>query len=328
MNAPKVVTKTANAVTQSIGKIKLWGIANKPEIMLAVGITSVVAGTILIARGTLKESDDIDAKEGELYVLKHTKKAADDEVGEDETREKQYRKDVAAVYRDFAICTVKNYALGVTVETVGLGLIIGSHIVLKKRYIASMAAYVALEEAFQAYRARVADRYGEETEGEIWRGEKKEKLEVIDQDTGKTKKETLTTSEGGVNPYGFWFDHNCAQWGKDMGWVNMYLEGVQQYANDMLTVNGYYFLNDALKEMGINPTQAGQFAGWIKDGPNSGDGFVEFDVKPYPDMEFDPSGRSFKYWVEPNCDGNILWYLQKGLNWMHEDEEFVPKLDN
>jgi len=44
-----------------------------------------------------------------------------------------------------------------------------------------------------------------------------------------------------------------------------FINSAQNYFNDLLNAQGFVFLNDLLKYLGIKPRMVGQIAGWTKD---------------------------------------------------------------
>ena len=63
----------------------------------------------------------------------------------------------------------------------------------------------------------------------------------------------------------------------------------QRLANDQLRAHGYLFLNDVLKDLGIDRTRAGAVTGWVYDPENAdkyqNDNRVNFHIQPIYRME-------------------------------------------
>ena len=106
----------------------------------------------------------------------------------------------------------------------------------------------------------VVDKYGERTDYEFKHGIRTEKVSVTETDENgktKTKKETIDIVDG-YSDYARFYDDGCTGWTKDAEYNLMFLKSQQQYANDKLIANGFLFLNDVYKELGIPPSKEGQ----------------------------------------------------------------------
>ena len=55
----------------------------------------------------------------------------------------------------------------------------------------------------------------------------------------------------------------------------MFLNGQQNFANDLLQARGHVFLNEVYDMLGIPRSQAGAVVGWVKE---FGDGYVDFGI--------------------------------------------------
>src|SRR5690606_10202999 len=109
----------------------------------------------LKVEGVLKEAEKI-RDQIESASEKHADKYSDED--------KQQDLKVSRV--QVAIGIAKLYAPAVLVGAAGLGLMIGSNVVLTKRNAGLTAAYAALDKMFKGYRARVVADAGEEKDRE------------------------------------------------------------------------------------------------------------------------------------------------------------------
>lgn len=95
--------------------------------------------------------------------------------------------------------------------------------------------------------------------------------------TTETKSEE--TGVDTVSQYARYFDSSCPGWKPDAYWNLMYLKQQQKYMGCLLKKQGYLFLNDVYKALGMTPSKAGQIVGWIYDENNPiGDNYVDFGI--------------------------------------------------
>ena len=65
---------------------------------------------------------------------------------------------------------MKDYAPALIIGTLSIAAILGSHKILKGRNIALASAYKALDVAYEEYRSRVREEYGEEKDRDFHLG--------------------------------------------------------------------------------------------------------------------------------------------------------------
>ena len=161
---------------------------------------------------------------------------------------------------------------------------IQSHNILNRRNAALAAAFTTATESFNRYRKAVVDRYGERVDYELKHGIKAEKINVTETDeNGKTKnvKKTVDVIDdiNIVSDYARFFDESCDGWNNDPEYNLMFLKAQQQYANDKLQAQGYLFLNEVYKMLGLKDSKEGQIVGWVYNTDNpEGDNYVDFGI--------------------------------------------------
>lgn len=179
--------------------------------------------------------------------------------------------------------------------------------------MALAAAYTAVDRGFKEYRARVAERFGEEAEFQLRHNIKaKEIVETVIGEDGKEKevKKTVNVMDPPMpSEFARFFNESCGSWSKEAEYNLMFLRAEQNYANDRLRARGYLFLNEVYDRLGIPPTKAGQIVGWVYD-PDSpdGDSYVDFgiyDVYNERSQDF-VNGYERNILLDFNVDGNIL----------------------
>lgn len=271
-------------VTRFAGKIGLGLKKASPEIMLVGGVVGVVAATVLACHATLKAKDVVEETHEEL-----------DEVEIDALErglpEKYRKRAVFKVYVHQTAKFAKIYAIPVALGTLSLGLIIGSHCVLNRRYIGTAAAYKAVDEAFKAYRKRISEMIGEEDEKNIYLGKTGKKISMKEED-GEDETNAIITPDGVIinpkynhSPWARFFDEHSTEWKKNAEYNKMFLAAQQTYATNLLRRNGHLFLNEVYDMLGLPRSRAGAVVGWLL---GEGDDYVDFSL--YDDNE---SARDF-----------------------------------
>lgn len=288
----KSVRNLEERAARTKGKMSLKLRRNAPTLMTAGGVCLVLAGTGLACKATLKLPDILDETKDALDKLKACKDG------------ESSKKDKTKVYLKAAGKTAKEYAPAAVCMGTGIGLIVGSHNIMRSRNASMAACYAALDSAYRKYRDRVKDKYGEEAERDIRYGITRDKIEITETDeNGKTKKKKVEVEEiknpmDLYSPYAKFFDESCAEWTKDPEYNLTFLRLVQNHMNDLLKARGHLFLNEVYDALGITRTSVGNRVGWIYDLKNpNGDNFVDFGLYDYDKDRV----RAFI-----NCDENVI----------------------
>ena len=174
--------KTAGATIQKIGGRSLLKVRKiSPELMLGCGIAIGVGCVVTACIATKKADAIVEETHEELDAIR--------EEYSEEAGSKDEKKDSFKAYMNAGWKFVKLYSIPAALGGASIALILGSHGVLKKRYLGATAAYTALDEAFKDYRKRIAAIAGEESENRFFNGtEDGLELEVLDPETGEKKK--------------------------------------------------------------------------------------------------------------------------------------------
>ena len=273
-------------------KAKHKTIKHAPELLIAGGIASSVGGVIVACRATIKANEFLEEKNKDVAKIEHSLEMKDERYTEEDAEN-----DRRIVKIQTVVGIIKIYAPAVALEVVSLACFLSSHNVMKKRNAALTVAYTTLSKAFDGYRKRVAERYGEDVEREIRYDLKAKKFESTEKDpeTGKEKKKKETVKVGnGKMPSEFacFFDEASREWSRDANQNFMFLRAQQRYANEKLRVRsteskdgkGYMFLNEVREALGLDPTREGQIFGWIYDPDDSvplNDNYIDFGIYDY-----------------------------------------------
>ena len=284
-----------------------------PTILVGVGVTGVVAGTVVACKETRKV--DIILSEHEQLMEDIQLKMAVNKAMKEEYTEKEKKKDTVRIYAKTGLKFVKLYSPAAAILGGSIACICGSHHILTKRNIALGAAYATVDAAFKEYRDAVAERFGEEVDKELRYSVKSKK--VKDKETGEEKvtyEATEQFAERMIHDYSMYakvFDETNPNWSDSAEYNMMFLKRVQQDCNDRLKARGYLYLNEVYERLGFDGDKKGQVVGWFynKKAP-IGDNFVDFgiyDIHNPAKRDF-INGKEKAIILDFNVDGNI-WEL-------------------
>lgn len=264
-------------VVKATGRTGLVLKKYSPEILMGVGIVGIIGSTVMACKATLKVEEVVDeAKE----TLDKIHKAHDDEnITEEIYSEQDYKKDLVITYTQTGVKFIKLYGPAVTLGAASIGCLLGAHGILKKRNVALMAAYKAVEQSFGDYRQRVREELGEEKDRRYHLGLKEETVTEETVDANGKKKKVKKTVEvvdpNKISQYARFFDDSSSQWSKVPEHNLVFLKAQQNFANDLLNSRGHVFLNEVYDMLGIPRSSAGAIVGWVK---GEGDDFVDFGI--------------------------------------------------
>ena len=298
--------KLINSISKLTGRTGLVLKKHSPEILLAAGIGGTVASAVLACRATLKCEEVLTNARGKFANIKEARET----VSVEDYSDQDYKKDLTVAYVQTAVDFIKLYGPAVSLGVASMVCIVGSHGIMRKRNVALIAAYKAVEEGFYAYRKRVAEEFGEEKDYIYKHGLKAEQVIETDVDEdGKPRKiKTTKLSAGDPNDtsvYARFFDSSCREWSTTPEYNLMFLQAQQNYFNNMLQARGHVFLNEVYDALGIDRSNAGAVVGWVVS--TTGDNYIDFGI-------FDgdkPRTRAFVNGYEPhilldfNVDGVI-----------------------
>lgn len=300
-----------NSLSRSVHKVGFQLKKHSPEILIVAGVVGTVTSAVMACKATTKVSDILNKTKENIedvhYALEHPE-ACKEPYGEEEAK-----KDITIFYTHAAIDIVKLYAPSVILGALSITAIVSSNNILRKRNIALAAAYASEHKLFKEYRGRIVDRFGEALDKEIrYNVKAKEVEEVVVNEKGE--EETVKKTVNVIDPntlgdYTKFFDEYCAGWTKDPELNFLTLKQQQTYANKILQEQGYLFLNDVYKMLGIPVTKTGQVVGWIYDEKNPvGDNFVDFGIMdPNDDRKRAfVNGYEQSILLDFNVDGYIL----------------------
>jgi len=270
-----------------------------PAILTGAGIVGGVTTVVLASRATLKVEPVIDEAAADIVLQKERAELLKD--GERVVTDAEINYEIRKIKIHTALKVAKLYIPAASIGVASASCVLAAHGIMKKRNVALVAAYNALEKSFETYRKRVVDEYGEEKDADYRRG--------FTDETRKKNGETKTVTSvnpNGISQYARFFDEGNGNWSKTPEYNLVFLRAQQQYANDLLQARGHVFLNEVYDQLGLERSQAGQVVGWVigKDGDN----YVDFGIYDFDNerkREF-VNGRERSILLDFNVDGVIV----------------------
>ncbi|MBP5596314.1 MAG: hypothetical protein J6Y02_13085 [Pseudobutyrivibrio sp.] len=317
-------------------------VKNAPKILLGIGITSMVGGTVVACKQTLKVEEILDDHQNSVEEI-HSVRNEALEAEEDFYTEKDMKKDLCKTYIRTTGRIMKVYSVPVALIGGGIISVVSSHNILNTRYLTALAAYDALGKKFAEYRKRVIEDFGPEAD-ELYRYgiEKHEEIVETTNKKGNVKKKLETTykprpeglsefavifgpdySSNAIRPHDYAGDGYSRNTIQAIRNKNVeFLLNVQAQCNEKLRREGHLFLNDVYRMLGmLFPTNDGGYTSdracgaingwiWITDDEGNyigpGDGYVDFGIFDFEDSHNKQAfvdGFEDNIWLDFNCDG-------------------------
>lgn len=308
--------KLSNSLCNFAGKAKFTLKKHGPEIYLVSGLVLGATTVGLAAYAAIKSKPEID----KLAERREEIKTSEIPEGTSE------KKLIAKEYGKTALKVAKNCAPAIATGALSITCILVSHRILRQRYIAATAAYATLESMFSRYRSNVIERFGKETDLDMRYDIKRETVkETTKDENGKKKTETkeVVTSnfaQSGHSDYAVIFDQfNSDCWTRNRLNNIKFLRSQQDSANETLKRQGYFFLNDMRKLLGMDPVPEGQIVGWTytKDPEEGRDGQIMLSIfnpryQHLPEVQDFISGRTESCWIDFNVEGDT-WKMLNSI---------------
>lgn len=266
-----------SAIGRKIAQQGLLASEHAPKVLFVTGITAMIGSSIMTGVATLKLEEVLDEIETDRAQAAEIKQHVDSDAytGEATYTDAELRKDLAIITLRGAGRIAKLYAPSLILGGVGVVCLTKSHRILEDRNLALAAAYSTVNGAFNRYRERVIDRYGEETDREL--RYESEKVDEVDEVTGKVVTREMVTDSPGSAYARFYDEHSSRNWSPDPDINLLFLRNVQNYCTDRLRARGHLFLNEVFTELGLSHTKAGAIVGW-RWNKDSGDDYVDLGI--------------------------------------------------
>lgn len=317
MNLPVIFQKGLAIVRNTAGSGALLAKKHAPELMIAGGIVGFVVTIIETVKATNNTNDILQHKETRFDMIEsYRADSSNNYTAED------YDNDIRSVNRQTKVQLVKTWAPVATTGLSSVAMVLGGYKILNGRYVATAAAYKALETFTDRYRGNVIEEFGKDTDWRLAHTIKAEELEARrreedEEPNGKRKrlKRPKTAYEKGINNQIFdaHSDYWKRYWTGDM--MLDFVRMVESQLQDKLNMNGHVFLNEAYDKLGLPRTAQGAIIGWInrpsanhyEKGNFLSLGFAN-DETPEEEVRRILSisrNDDLWCWITPNCDGVI-----------------------
>lgn len=281
---------------------------HSPEILVTIGAIGTIVSAVMACKATTKLEQVLEEHKDNIKLTREV--IEKNEFGTDKYTKEDAQKDLAIFYGRAGVAVVKLYAPSVILGALSLTAMITSNNILRKRNIALTAAYAAVDKAYKAYRGNVIEEFGEDVNKRMKLGLKKKIVEEtkINEETGEltTEKKEVIDSPSSLSPYSQIFDEYNKYFKKDAEYNRFFLESRQRMLTQRLCANGFLFLNDVYKELGFEPTKAGQVVGWVYG--KGGDDYVDFHLwdTVNPATHAFIEGKEASVLLDFNVQGTIL----------------------
>lgn len=306
--------------------LALKGVA--PELCVAGSILFGIGCVVTSCIATVKTQPVVKANNEAINDIRHV-----ETLGEDaplvpvKELSKQNQQNVREIRMNTVMTCVKNYAIPAALGVVSIALNIGGNRILRRNLAATTMALAGLTKSFDEYRARVIADLGKEKDQEYLHGLKKQKAVEVDPETGEVtdEQDIYVSCENSVSQYARWFDegdwddankrwiHQNLLWKED-AWMNQRtLRSVEREMNQKLIIDGFLFLNDVYRKLGLPLSIDGQIVGWTYTG--NGDHGVSFgvfddDPRQLPCNKRFMEGKTNRALLDFNVDGPIINELE------------------
>lgn len=312
MSKFELLNKVNKKIAKVTGRTGLILRKKSPEILLGVGVVGFCGTVVLACKATLRADEILEYHDKKMADIKEAKAIVDEDPENNlEYDERLYRQDVAFQYIRTGGNMLKLYAPSITLGAFSMACILTSANIMKKRYLGAVAAYNAVSGAFETYRTRVREEYGEQMDRHFRYGTEISQIkETVQNEDGKNVKQTTTVenidlSKVTLDSTAVFFDESNRNWNKNPAFSLMFLRSQQNYLNDILQTRGHVFLNEAYDALGFEHTPEGALLGWIA---GEGDDFIDFGL-------YDQNKEGVRRFVNGKDNVILLEFNHDGAIW-------------
>lgn len=258
-----------STVKFGIRSVRTWAKINEPTIKLVGGIVSGIGCVATACIATTNIGDILDTHTRNLEILET---ANDDPSAVLPKYREQYSPDKylankTAIYIRTGWSIAKLYAVPFSLGVLSIALTVSGHSELITRNAALSSALASVTDAYDHYRENVCKVYGKEIDDKLCQILDESEVPVVDGNgnaTGKTETKYSPTGSYYNQIYMFEFGPETSRDWTTSPLMNLnFLKCQQDYAQRKLNSQGYLFLSDVLKSIGIQETKPSRCCGWI-----------------------------------------------------------------
>lgn len=329
MNVTAILKAITDGAKSVCGTAWIFGKRHAPEIMIGGGILGFGLTVFETVKATNKTNDILEEKEARIQRFTALYNGNDPE--NPEYTMVAFSTDVEAANNKTRWELVKTWAPVATTGVASVILVLYGYRVLNGRYVATAAAYKALESGFEHYRKNVIDEFGKEADWRMLNTYKADELEAAKKereekkaltDGKEAKKRPKTRYANDINRR--IFDCNTSdRWQKY--WLPEqaldFIGHVERQLQDKVNIYGFALLNDAFDMLGMPRTSDGAVVGWIRTkhckhnmkGEYVSLGFANDETPEEEIRRILSSGSNEDIWIRlmPNTDGVIYQFIDR-----------------
>lgn len=305
-------------------RILLKGKVKSPQILAAVGISLAAVSIYSSIKATIKAEPIIKDTKNKIVKI-HENMENENLIKNGEYSIEEGKKELKKEYITAGKKLIKTYSPCILMFLCSTACTLKSFNILKTRELGAAAAYATVSNAYDEYRKRVKNKFGEEIEKEIYQDyHEVETEETIIDSKGKEKtviKKKKVMGNTPIGDYTYLFDETNSNFDCNVRSNLNYLKYIQAICNNRLINKGYLFLSEVYSALGVdintlteNEILRSKVVGWIYDTTDKSnrDCYVDFGI--FTDnqgnaneysMEQIRSGEP-RIWLNFNVDGDIL----------------------
>lgn len=264
MNLPVIFSKLTTTLRTTGANGILLAKKHAPEILVGTGIAGFGLTIVGACKATDKTRDIIDDRD----ALIRSVNAGTASDGEKETA-------ITTVKREARKEIIKAYIPTATMALASTACVLGGYGIVHGRFVATAAAYKALETGFDQYRNNVIDEFGADVDWRMRNNIKPEDLAAareeqdqnreIEADNKRKKGAKQRPRTAYENIYSEIFDKESDRWRRSWTPTQVldYLHFAESELNDKLQLQKHLFLNEVYDRLGMRRTAQGAVVGWI-----------------------------------------------------------------
>lgn len=277
---------------------------NKAMLLIGGGIGTMLTGGILACRSTFKLSPILEEHMDVMNNISDLEETVDDYNDGSHDRKVCYFKTIKKI--------TKLYLIPTTVTAIGVIMILAGTKNITDQNAQLSAAVTTGMAAFNEYRDRVVDRFGEEVDKELRAGVKEVEVEETDEKGKKKKaKHKVADLNAKGRGWGFYITPSNPLYNKDKIQMMATFNREKAYCNNLFHANKKFVVEQMYERFCVLVDDLDNadimIMGWC-DGV--GDQFIDFTIEEVKTMN-SLGGIETSYFIDPNVQCNVHKELRK-----------------